>query len=568
MISATGKRYTVQVETIDRTAGFLKEMQTPKLQEPAFQWRNIEDRSAYAKLAFVGLSSAERESIGPGLPVSVTFTRKRAWLPQWFTTAYAASAEKPRLWPADSPLFTGARLTDARFEPVRRRVIEAADAALQSPPAPLETIHSAGVTDLSSPELQASRRAFQDADNFALLALAYRLTGKPEYESGARRVLAAWARIHRPTGMPIDETRLDPFLWGLDLLGPEARDPAVTAWLERWESACRAYRFGPVTSTNNHMTHHLKILVMLDRSGSRCGVRQDMLAVERQRKANLPSTDGKSIDYEQRDAMHYHVFDLEAWLEIALISGCCRESVDSAFQFLARTLAEEPDHVEFARSTAAIDRKRAGSGVRLRERPSIRYGEGRARHLRVFDAEGTAREVRTLESRHRGREARQPAVRGEVLPVERAPVRSTAESARQGFLFTVWIACLVLLLVYAPNRIWNDAAGAMVLSLGAIAAWRYSWWALHLLRAQIYSRIVFPRLRRRADALWQSGWRPRMLHFMVTTFREKPELTEAVLESIIRECRTTGIPAARVRRNGRPVGRGRNRKLLRAHHRR
>src|SRR5262249_49779115 len=45
------------------------------------------------------------------------------------------------------------------------------------------------------------------------------------------------------------------------------------------------------------------------------------------------------------------------------------------------------------------------------------------------------------------------------------------------------------------------------------------------------------------DALWQSGWRPRMIHFMVTTFREKPEITESVLESIFRECRAAGVPA-------------------------
>ena len=102
---------------------------------------------------------------------------------------------------------------------------------------------------------------------------------------------------------------------------------------------------------------------MLDRLlGHDADYARDIAAVEEHRHANLPAPDGKSIDYDQRDAMHYHVFDLEAWLEIALVTGCCGESMDRSFQFFERTLAEDPTHVEFANSTAAIDRKRAAAG--------------------------------------------------------------------------------------------------------------------------------------------------------------------------------------------------------------
>ena len=370
-ITASSKRYDVEVVTVDRTAGFLKDIQTPKLQQPVFQWRDVEDRSAYAKLTFIGLSAAEREAITPGLPVYLSIPRKRRYLPVWpfgkswlgFTTVHAATPDTPRLWPAQGPLFTGARVSDPAFAPVRRRIIEAADAALRIPPAPVETLHSAGVTDQSLPEFQASRRAFQDADHCAMLGLAFRLTGKAEYQEAGLRILEAWARTNRPTGMPIDETRLDPFLWSIDLLGAGARTPAVTAWLERWQAANRAYHFGPITATNNHKTHHLKVLIMLDRLLDReSDYAKDMREVEQQLKANLPTTDGKSIDYDQRDAMHYQVFDMEGWIEIALVSNCCGDPVDRGFHFVERTLAEDPSHVEFAKSTAPIDRKRAAGG--------------------------------------------------------------------------------------------------------------------------------------------------------------------------------------------------------------
>jgi hypothetical protein len=254
-------------------------------------------------------------------------------------------------------------IKDKKFEPVRRRLIEEADRAVHLDPAPVETLNSAGVTDKTSPEFVRSRRAFQDADNFVLLALAYKLSGKSEYLAPARQIVNAWARVNHPTGNPIDETRLETFLWGLDLLGPEAGSSAEKEWLSRWLAAKRSWKFGPNKQTNNHKTHHLKIVLMLDRLlGSTEDYQRDLAEAQRHVKANLASPDGRSLDYGQRDAMHYHIFDLEPWTEIALVTGEFGSNVDLAFGFFDKTLREHPDHVEFANSTAPIDGKRAAAG--------------------------------------------------------------------------------------------------------------------------------------------------------------------------------------------------------------
>src|SRR5437588_3333795 len=105
------------------------------------------------------------------------------------------------------------------------------------------------------------------------------------------------------------------------------------------------------------------------------------------------------------------------------------------------------------------------------------------------------------------------------------------------------ISAIVVIVLKLPNHVWDVADSALILSVGPLAAWRYGWWFTHLVRANIYSRMVFPKLRKRADSLWASGWKPSMIHFMVTTFREKSEITEAVLESIFAECRATEVPA-------------------------
>jgi len=105
------------------------------------------------------------------------------------------------------------------------------------------------------------------------------------------------------------------------------------------------------------------------------------------------------------------------------------------------------------------------------------------------------------------------------------------------------IALNILLLAYLPNRVWGTADSLLIVTLGPLAIWRYGWWFLHLVRSIVYARLVFPKLRRRAEKAWSDGWRPPFLHFLVPTYRERPEITERVLESIFSECRRTRIPA-------------------------
>jgi len=550
-LPAANKSFTVEVTSVDRTAGFLKDVQTPKLVPPQYNWRGVEDRSAYAKFTFVVLKPEEQQVLVPGLPVLVNFPTTRylsvlslfypvgqsgqqnrnqhppapALEPQppkpavpdpstaglepsksnsgsptsktvpaavisqvrlsqtnnqtqvgvegsrrltydakllgspdrlivdfsgarlsvphkqvssiWeplkavrlsqfrsdvvrmvidltqkapysvsaddsaMTVSFGplvardrgvaqarglleqsiASAEpapspprpdmscSPHLWPSDSLLFrpsASQRADDPEFQSVRKAILDAANLVLQASPAPVETLHSAGVTDQNDPAFQHTRRAFHDPDSFAVLALAYSLTGEDSYLNAARRFLLEWSSTNKPTGNPIDETPLEGFLWGIDLIRCKldpAQTQAVMQWVGRWEAAKRSWHFGPKTTFNNHKTHHLKILLIMDKLLDRpVEFRKDLTDAERHLQVNLPSGDGSSLDYHERDALHYHAYDLEAWIEIALVTGCCMDSIDRAFAFLQRSLEQHPEHTEFAASTAPIDKKRAEVG--------------------------------------------------------------------------------------------------------------------------------------------------------------------------------------------------------------
>lgn len=106
----------------------------------------------------------------------------------------------------------------------------------------------------------------------------------------------------------------------------------------------------------------------------------------------------------------------------------------------------------------------------------------------------------------------------------------------------VWLALVTIGLLSIPTMLWDETYQHIVVVVGIFGLWRFGWWANHLARAAIYGRVVFPKLREEAEAVWRAGIRPRRIHFMMTTFRERPDVTRQVVRSIIAEIRSTGLP--------------------------
>ena len=127
------------------------------------------------------------------------------------------------------------------------------------------------------------------------------------------------------------------------------------------------------------------------------------------------------------------------------------------------------------------------------------------------------------------------------------PIATRRPPQKWGFIAVATIALILIACgvvgLLLPSRIW-DAANAPILAvLGLIGLWRYLWWMTHLVRASIYSRRVFPGIRADANTVWAGGWRPRRVHILMTTFRERRETAEAVVRALCREIRTIGQPA-------------------------
>lgn len=296
-----------------------------------------------------------------------------------------------RLWRLN-PALVGALRPDsqaistqpARIGDLREVATSRLRSLLAHRPAPLETLRSAGIAQKDDPDLQATVHALKDADDTALLAVAWTLTADDRYLVAARAHLLAWATVNVPTGNPIDETRLEGFLWGYDLIRghiAQSDATAIDTWLARILAAKSRWKFGPESSVNNHMTHHLKMMLLLHRVlGQTDQITPDFQKVRDHLRGNLSASDGSSLDFRSRDALFYHVYDLEAWVEIALQTGCCEQEIDRAVQFLILKLRTPTPHGEFVRSTSGFDRARAQGGFEYAQ-PGKPYDARRARRL-------------------------------------------------------------------------------------------------------------------------------------------------------------------------------------------
>ncbi len=110
------------------------------------------------------------------------------------------------------------------------------------------------------------------------------------------------------------------------------------------------------------------------------------------------------------------------------------------------------------------------------------------------------------------------------------------------FQISIYLGICLILIMTIPNSIFDIETKAITFTLGGLGMWRYGWGFTHAVRAVIYGRIVYPKMRRKGQEIWDSGWRPRHMHFMMTTYKEHREITEMVVRSIVKEIVQSGVP--------------------------
>ncbi|MGC4024539.1 MAG: hypothetical protein QM744_13555 [Mesorhizobium sp.] len=91
----------------------------------------------------------------------------------------------------------------------------------------------------------------------------------------------------------------------------------------------------------------------------------------------------------------------------------------------------------------------------------------------------------------------------------------------------------------------TPASSHFVLAFGFIAIWRYSWGALHFIRAAIYLCFVFPLTRAKVQGSGTTG-RIDHVYGIICSFRIPEDQFRTVYRALISNCISSAIPATLV----------------------
>jgi Alginate lyase len=252
------------------------------------------------------------------------------------------------------------------------KIRRAADEALGAEPNPIIKIQTEGKLP-ADPLKIATLKSLADMPRLDALAYGFAVDGKAEYASKAKQFILAWAAVNHSTGDPIDDTNLEPLLVCYDMtrstFTPD--DCAVV------DTYLRIVATKEQSTGNNHYnnwnSHRLKIVGMIALLLQDKPLIDKMQAAYREQIDHNIYSDGSTYDFHERDALHYHIYDLTPLLTLAIAArnngidlysyvGTQGGSLPKAMAFLLPYAQGTVQHGEFAHSKVSFDKKRADAG--------------------------------------------------------------------------------------------------------------------------------------------------------------------------------------------------------------
>lgn len=98
----------------------------------------------------------------------------------------------------------------------------------------------------------------------------------------------------------------------------------------------------------------------------------------------------------------------------------------------------------------------------------------------------------------------------------------------------VYFAIAIAIFIFLPDRA-QEIPLESIAVLGFIGVWRYLWLLTHCVRSTIYEYAVYPNLQFKASQIPDDEKYPERLFFLIPTYKEKPEVTHQMFQSVLTE---------------------------------
>jgi hypothetical protein len=240
---------------------------------------------------------------------------------------------------------------------------------------PLPTISKMDSEGLlaSDPRKIKSGAVTRRFDDVYAWAVAARL-GPPALQAKATQAtidtLMSYAQKYKPTGNPINEHNFLPFFKAADLAMPlmsAHQQKVVRAWMQSFVHAAEHFPLPGMEAINNWKTFSLQIR---GTAATALGDRAELAKTSKELESLLKKTiraDGSSLDFHHRDAFHYHLYNSEALLDLAIsapgaVSETSKKLIEKTFTFIKPYYLGQKKHMEFQHTQVAFDRQRAAAG--------------------------------------------------------------------------------------------------------------------------------------------------------------------------------------------------------------
>ncbi|UVS94404.1 alginate lyase family protein [Burkholderia glumae] len=266
-------------------------------------------------------------------------------------------------------------------EPGVQALVRSVEARVNEQPKALAHLHTEGLLPHEGIR-DASEAALNDMELMRDAALAWRVTNDARYLALVNRFLLAWTTTYQPDFNPIDETRFESLIVAYDMTAstlPVKTRNAAAAFIDKLGAGYVAQieaQKRPLTGTwrNNWQSHRIKLIAL---AAFTLGDRKMMNAAQRlfvEHLADNIAPDGTTLDFTERDAVHYAVYDLQPLVTAALAArrfnrnwlrerGANGATLEAALDWLVPYARGEKTHEEFVNSTVGFDAKRREAGL-------------------------------------------------------------------------------------------------------------------------------------------------------------------------------------------------------------